>query len=214
MKRIILTLMVVIVLVSGTCPVLMAKDGPQDTINEYIRQINRWTLIKSNRDYVVYSFRSTKEFYDKAVKERDPDLQAAKDEYNLIRTRRIIAVGESNAAHCDMMYANRMLESLSNRSPSEVPPGAVDYWTGKRNEARDRYNRYSAEVPMIEAELKPVKKELDRLQGIMDNLISERDEAETSEKYYQGKSDEAQAEIDRLQGLIDALLPDPDRYEK
>ena len=114
------------------------------------------------------------------------------------------------AAYCDMMYANNMLDLLSNRPSSQVPPGAWDYWIGRRNEARDRYNRYSADVPMIEAELKPAKKELDRLKGEMENLLSKRDAAEASEIYHQGKADEAQAEIDRLNELIDELLPDPD----
>ncbi len=211
MKRILLTLMIVIVLVPGTSTVLMAGGGGgMDPITEYRRQVYRWELIKFNQEVQANGYRLTKEGYNNSIEELEPELQAAEDEYNSIETRRIIAIGEKNAAYSDMMYANSMLDSLSNRSPSQVPPGAWDYWTGRRNEARDRYNRYSAEVPMIEAELATAKTKLDDLQGRMDNLISKRDYAKSKEDYHSGKVTEAQTEIDRLNGLIDELLPDPD----
>ncbi len=145
---------------------------------------------------------------DNEAKKYDSEVQSARDEYNEVDNRRIIAVGELNAAYSDMMYANSMLDSLSNRSPSQVMPGAVDYWRGRSNEARDRYNRYTAEIPMIEAELASARGELKRREATMRGLISQRNLAAMYESYHQTMSEAAQDEIDRIQRLIDAALPD------
>ena len=88
-----------------------------------------------NQNFNANTFQSIKERYNTAIEYLAPQLQDAIEEYNTIENRLIIARGELNAAYSDMMYANRMLDSLSKRSPSDVPPGAVDYWRNKRDEA-------------------------------------------------------------------------------
>ncbi len=206
MRKIILTLMIIIIIVSGTSTVLMA-GGESDPAPGYIKEINRWRTIKSIQEFNAGYFRIAKEEYNDQIEDLDPFLRDAIEEYNSIENRLIIARGEMNAAYSEMMYANSMLDSLSNRSPSQIPPGAVEYWTNKRNAARDRYNHYSAEVPMIEAELKSAKNKLDDLQGRMNNLISQRDGAQSGEDYHQGKADDAQGWVDYYQGLLDGLLP-------
>ncbi|RKU24879.1 hypothetical protein C6497_17055 [Candidatus Poribacteria bacterium] len=208
MRKVNLTLMIIIIIVSGTSTVLMAMGEPE-TENYYISQINRWKLIKYNQEHNAGIFKSNKEGYNEQIKELDPLLQDATEEYNTIDKRRITATGELNSAYSELMYANNMLDSFSDRSPSQIPPGAVDYWRNKRKKALDRYNNYSAEIPMIEAELESAKEKLDDLKEKMNDLISARDGAESAESYHNSKVVEAQEMIDHYQGLLDGLLQEP-----
>ncbi len=152
--------MIIIIIVSGTSSVLMAMGEPATEIY-YSKQINRWNLIKFNEEFNAGIFKSKKEGYNEQIEKLDPLLQDATEEYNTIDKHRITATGELNSAYSELMYANNMLDSLSDRS--QIPPGAVDYWRNKRKKALDRYNNYSAEIPMIEAELESAKEKLDDL---------------------------------------------------